>query len=224
MTVVIFDLDGTLIDSAPDIHAASNRVLLEEGFAPLTMAQVRSFIGKGVPHLVGQLLQASGEDPAGPRLAPMIARFAEGYETAVGLTVPYPGVVAALAALRAQGMPLGVCTNKPLAPAKAVLQHLGLLASFDAVLGGDSLPQRKPDPAPLFATLAALGGGPVVYVGDSEIDAQTAAAAGMPFALYTEGYRKTPVADLPHDVAFSDFAELPGIVARLAASAGARQA
>lgn len=215
MAVVIFDLDGTLIDSAPDIHAASNRVLQAEGFAPLSLAQVRGFIGKGVPHLVERLLETSGEDPRGPRLAPMVARFTEGYEDAVGLTLPYPGVKQALAQLRGAGYRLGICTNKPAGPTRAVLRHLRLLEAFEVIYGGDSLPQRKPHPAPLLAALADLGGGPVVYVGDSEVDAETARAAGLPFALYTEGYRKAPVADLPHEVAFSHFDRLPGIVARI---------
>ena len=215
MTAVIFDLDGTLIDSAPDIHAASNQVLHDAGFAPLSLSQVRSFIGKGVPHLVARLLQASGEAPDGPQHAAMVARFTARYESAVGLTRPYPGVVAALAALAANGLELGLCTNKPVAPAKAVLRHLGLDHHFKVLIGGDSLAQRKPDPAPLRAALAALGGGVAVYVGDSEVDAATAAAARLPFALFTEGYRQTPVADLPHAAAFADFAALPGIVARL---------
>ncbi|MGB8812810.1 MAG: phosphoglycolate phosphatase [Paracoccaceae bacterium] len=218
MAVVIFDLDGTLIDSAPDIHAASNRVLAQEGFADLSLAQVRSFIGKGVPHLVERLLDAVGEDPKGPRHAPMVARFTEGYEDAVGLTLPYPGVREALAQLQAAGHVLGICTNKPVAPTRAVLAHLGMLDLFAAIYGGDSLPQRKPDPAPLHATHAALGGGPVVYVGDSEVDAETAAAAGMRFAIYTEGYRKTPVDLLPHDADFTQFSALAGIVERLLAT------
>ena len=217
MTAVIFDLDGTLIDSAPDIHAASNQVLHDAGFAPLSLAQVRSFIGKGVPHLVARLLEASGEPPSGPQHAAMVARFTARYESAVGLTRPYPGVAAALEALAANGLGLGLCTNKPVAPAKAVLRHLGLDHHFKVLIGGDSLAQRKPDPAPLRAALAALGGGVAVYVGDSEVDAATAAAARLPFALFTEGYRKTPVADLPHAAAFADFAALPEIIAQLAA-------
>jgi phosphoglycolate phosphatase len=212
MRAVIFDLDGTLIDSAPDIHAAANRVLADEGLAPLSFEAVRGFIGKGLPHLVARLLEASGEAPDGPRHRRMLGRFEASYETAVGLTVIYPGVIAALDALAATGHALGICTNKPLAPARAVLRHLGLDARFGAVLGGDSLPQRKPDPAPLRATAAALDATAVVYVGDSEVDAATAAAAGLPFALFTEGYRKVPVAELPHDRAFADFAALPGIV------------
>lgn len=213
---IVFDLDGTLIDSAPDIHATSNAVLEERGFAPLTYAQVKSFIGKGVPHLVHQLLQASEADPNGPLHAEMVAAINARYERAVGLTQPYPGVREALAALAAQGWRLGICTNKPLAPTRAVLRHLDLQDAFEIVLGGDSLPERKPDPTPLYAAFAGLGEGPALYVGDSEVDAETAARAEIAFALYTEGYRKAPVETLPHDVAFADYAELPALAAQVA--------
>lgn len=212
---VVFDLDGTLIDSAPDIHAASNALLAEDGLPALTFDQIRSFIGKGVPQLVTRILETIGDDPTGPRHAALVHRFETRYETAVGLTLPYPGVVAALDRLAERGFVLGVCTNKPAAPARAVLAHLGLLNRFAAILGGDSLAVRKPDPAPLFATIAALGAVPerCLYVGDSEVDAETAMRAGIPFALYTEGYRKTPVAELPHRFAFGDFSRLPALAA-----------
>ncbi len=213
---VIFDLDGTLIDSAPDIHAAANAILAERGLAPLSLVQVRSFVGKGVPHLVQCLLEASHKDPHGPMHGEMMRAFAARYEKAVHLTTLYPGVREALSALAAKGHPLGICTNKPIAPTRAVLAHFGLLDSFGAILGGDSLPMRKPDPAPLIKCLWDLGDGGAVYVGDSEVDAETARAARLPFALFTEGYRRTPVKDLPHDAAFSDFAALVEVVESLA--------
>ena len=146
---------------------------------------------------------------------PMLAAFMGGYHGAVGLTVPYRGVPAALDALAAAGHALGVCTNKPTEPARAVLAHVGLLDRFGVVVGGDSLPVTKPDPAPLFAALDALPPGPSVYVGDSEVDAATAQAAGVPFLLFTEGYRKSPVDALPHAAAFGDWDDLPGLVAAL---------
>lgn len=214
MISVIFDLDGTLIDSAPDIHDQANRVLAEQGFGPLPLPQVRSYIGKGVPHLIERLLQAVGEGPDSPRHAPMVASFTAGYVTAVGLTRCYPGVTAALDDLQALGCILGICTNKPIVPTHAVLKHLNLDGCFPAVIGGDSLATRKPDPAPLFAAAAAMGGHPVLYVGDSETDAATAQNAGVPFLLFTEGYRNTPAKDLPHDALFSDFSELPALVSR----------
>ena len=213
MALIIFDLDATLIDSAPDIHAAASRTLAAEGLPPLTFDQVRSFIGKGVPHLVERLLEASGEDPKGPRHGPMLARFLEGYETAVELTIAYPGVVDALQRLTSDGHRLGICTNKPYRPAMAVLDHLDLSRFFGAVAGGDTLAIRKPDPAPLHYVLDQLGGGTAYYVGDSEVDAETATRAQVPFLLYTEGYRKSPIDALPHAHAFSDWARMPSLVA-----------
>ena len=212
---VIFDLDGTLIDSAPDIHAAANRVLRSEGLEEQSFAQVRGFVGRGVPHLIRQLLTAAGHGEDDARHARMTERFIAGYEEAVGLTLPYPGVVEALESLRAAGHALGICTNKPEAATRAVLAHLGLLAPFTVIVGGDSLPVRKPDPAPLHLAVSRLGQQKAIFVGDSEVDAETAEAAGLPFLLFTEGYRKTPVGELPQDGRFSDYAELPGLIAAL---------
>lgn len=212
---VVFDLDGTLIDSAPDIHALANRVLAQWGAEPITGAQARDFIGNGAGVFVARMRAARGIGD--DQQAPMLAAFMGGYHGAVGLTVPYPGVAAALDALAVAGHALGVCTNKPAEPARAVLRHLGLLDRFGVVVGGDSLPVTKPDPAPLRATLEALPPGEAVFVGDSEVDAATAEAAGVPFLLFTEGYRKSPVAALPHAAAFDRWDDLPGLVAGLRA-------
>jgi phosphoglycolate phosphatase len=211
---IVFDLDGTLIDSAPDIHAATNALLAEEGLPFLGFTQVCGFIGAGVAVLVTRVLDALGEDPGGPRHADLVRRFEARYETAHGLTRVYPGVLPALTALRGAGHRLGICTNKPLTPTRAALAHFGLAPFFDVVIGGDSLPVRKPDPAPLHAAFAALGPA-CLYVGDSEVDAETAQRAGARFALFTQGYRKTEIAALPHWRAFDGFDALPGIVAAL---------
>lgn len=216
---LIFDLDGTLIHSAPDIHAVANAILAEHGKAPLDLATVTGFIGKGVPWLVHCLVRETGLDPA---LEPAIVEeFEARYDAAVNLTNPYPGVPEALEALKAAGHRLAVCTNKPISPARAVLEHVGLLDLFDHVQGGDMLPVKKPDPAPLHAVMEALGAdtGSTLYIGDSETDAETAHRAQLPFLIYTEGYRKTPISALPHDVAFSDWSELPGLIARMAEAA-----
>jgi len=218
---IVFDLDGTLIDSAPDIHAAANRLMARHGFAPFTSEETRSFIGSGVPHFIACCLRARGRDGDGALHAQLVAEFVEGYETAVTLTRVYPGVAAALATLAETGHRLAICTNKPERPARAVLAHLGLAAHFPVVIGGDSLTVRKPDPAPLWAAVKALGGDRVLYVGDSEVDAETAERAGVPFALYTEGYRKRAVADVPHTCSFADFADLPGIAAQMTEPAAA---
>ncbi|WP_407495331.1 phosphoglycolate phosphatase [Pseudooceanicola sp. MF1-13] len=209
--VVAFDLDGTLIDSAPDIHALANQVLADEGAAPLTMGETRSFIGQGAAHFIAQMRAA--RDIPNDEQARLLAAFMAGYDGAVAHTIVFPGVVSALEALMADGITLAICTNKPERPTATVLEHFGLARFFRVVIGGDTLPVRKPDAAPVIAAFDRAGAaGPRIFVGDSEIDAGAAQAAGVPFLLFTEGYRKTPIADLVHAAAFADFAELPGLV------------
>ncbi|MGX0976192.1 phosphoglycolate phosphatase [Roseovarius sp. MBR-51] len=212
---VVFDLDGTLIDSAPDIHAAANRLMVQNGFDPFAPEETRSFIGSGVPHFITCCLTARGRAGDGALRARMIEEFIADYETAVTLTQVYPGVMAALDGLAVVGLALGLCTNKPKGPAHSVLSHLGLDGYFPVIIGGDSLTVRKPDPAPLQATAAALGARDVIFVGDSEVDAETAARAGVPFVLYTEGYRKGPIERITHDRAFSEFIDLPELITDL---------
>lgn len=210
---IIFDLDGTLVDSAPDIHATANAALTAHGLPALGFAEVKRMIGRGVPPLIADLLTAAGADPDGPLKTPVTDSFLALYEDANALSRLYPGVRETLDALAADGYRLGLCTNKPMQPTRAVLAHFGIAEVFAAVVGGDSLPLRKPDPAPLLHARDLLGGGSVLYVGDSETDAETARRAGLPFALFTEGYRKSPVEALPHHAAFDDYAALPAIAA-----------
>lgn len=212
MTPVVFDLDGTVIDSAPDIHAGANGLLADEGHAPLTIAEARSFIGNGAAVFVARMRAARGiPDSEQPRLH---AEFVRRYDDFVSLTHPYPGAVAALHRLKSRGHLLGICTNKPYRPTLAVLRHLGLEHLFAIIYGGDSLPVHKPDPAPLHAAFAALGG-PGLFVGDSEVDAETAQRAGLPLLLYSGGYRKAPADSLGATAVFDDFAALPDLVKAL---------
>lgn len=211
---VVFDLDGTLIDSAPDIWRTANHVLEGEGLAPITFEQSRGFIGRGARVFVErmELAVTGANDPV--RTAHLHARFLHFYERAHESTQVYPHVVATLDALRGQGLRLGLCTNKPLRPTQAVLAHLGWDAIFDMVIGGDSLPVAKPDPAPLLAVLEGMGLAlpDVAYIGDSETDAETAERAGARFGLYTEGYRKAPPEALYHQFRFSDYRDLAGLL------------
>ena len=223
MSAIVFDLDGTLVDSAPDIRTIANTVADEQGLSPVSMAQTRQFIGNGAGRFVERMMAAGGLDPAAPggaeRHARMLERFLALYETVIEDTAPYPGVIAALDELAARGYRLGICTNKPGRATAALLGRLGLAERFDAIITGDTLEMKKPDPAPLDAAFAELGGPALLYVGDSEVDAETAQAAGLRFALFTEGYRKSPLARVPHDYAFSHHDALPVLVSGLRGAA-----
>lgn len=214
MNAVVFDLDGTLLHSAPDLHAAAEDMLEGLGRRRLDLAAVTSFIGNGVPTLVRRCLDATGGADDAVHAA-ALARFLAAYNAApTTLTRPYDGVTKALAVLQGAGLALGVCTNKPEGVAREILAELGLARFFGAVTGGDTLPVMKPDPAPLHHCLAALGAdaSAALYVGDSETDDTTAHAAAIGFALYTGGYRKTPVEAFRTVFVFDDFRDLPGLI------------
>ena len=221
MKAVIFDLDGTLIDTAPDIVAAANRMLRGIGASALPFETVKSFIGNGVPRLVERVMEAcdiTGAD----RHRDLVQTFLGYYNSALAQdSKPYPNLVATLDALKAAGCVLGVCTNKLAAPSRDILAAFALDAYFDVVVGGDSLAQKKPDPTPLLHAFDAISGTKWrrLFVGDSEVDAECAVRARVPFALFTEGYRKAAISDVPHDFVFSDFAELPDIACRALAPA-----
>ncbi|MFT4013263.1 MAG: phosphoglycolate phosphatase [Paracoccus sp. (in: a-proteobacteria)] len=211
---VVFDLDGTLIDSAPDIHAAANAVLRLHGARPLTLDQIRSFVGGGVDVLWHRIEHAAGLPAEMHR--DLLASFMTRYHDASSLTRLYPNVIEMLGQLADRGHPLGICTNKPMVPTLAILDHFGIAGIFQAVIAGDSLPQKKPDPEPLRATFAALGAHPQrpsgLFVGDSEFDAQCARNARVPFLIFTKGYRNTPLEQMTFAESFDDHARLPALV------------
>ncbi len=212
--VIVFDLDGTLIDSAPDINAIANAVLASEGAPAITLADTHDFIGHGAGVFVSRMMAARDLGNDTTLHATLLADFEDRYKTATHLSRLYPGVLDALKSLHATGYRLGLCTNKPIIPTRTVLTHFAIDGFFAVVLGGDSLPQRKPDPTPLRHVFDALGVGQNrLYVGDSEVDAETAQRARTPFVLYTKGYRKTPAQQLYHTHLMDDFADLASIAA-----------
>jgi len=180
MKAAIFDLDGTLVDSAPDITHAINRLLADRGAPPQEVSFVETFIGEGARTLVAKLYAALGLAPGD--LGREVAAYLSYYrERPVADSKLYADAAAALPALQAAGIRLGVCTNKQQELAEMVLDRFGLLNSMSVVVGADTTPYNKPDPRPLLHALDSLGVGAedAVYIGDTQIDLACARAAGV---------------------------------------------
>jgi phosphoglycolate phosphatase len=217
---LLLDLDGTLVDSAPDLAAALNRLMAIRGLQPFTVAETARMTGDGIPRLVERALAARGCAKDAGAVAAYTADYTRNCAKA---TRPYPGVAATLDALRAAGWRLAVCTNKLEAPARGLLATLGLAGMFAAIGGGDSFPVRKPDPAHLLATLRAAGGTPgcAVMAGDHRNDVLAAHGAGLPCVFAAWGYG-APEMGADADAVATRFPDLPVIAARLLDQRGDR--
>jgi phosphoglycolate phosphatase len=194
--IVIFDLDGTLADTVPDLAAALNHTLVRLGRAPVPAEGIRGMVGQGVRVLLGKGLAATGEvtEALIDRSFPI---FFEYYEQHIADdSHPFAGVETALDALAAHGMTLAICTNKPELLARDLVAALGWQDRFAAIVGGDTLPQRKPDPAPVHEAIRRAGGGRAVFIGDSISDTEAACAAGIPCVALTFGYSDRPADQL----------------------------
>ncbi len=216
--VVLFDLDGTLVDSAPDLAAALNQLLGELDRPSLPLPHIKSMIGDGLTNMVELGLGATGGRTGSDMLARHVDRFRDIYETMLAeRTRPYAGVTETLAALRDGGRRLGVVTNKPERASRKLLTALGLADHFDAIAGGDSYDVRKPDPGHLLKLLEDMRVRPghAVMVGDSAHDVEAARGADMPVILMTYGYGATPDARHNADAVLDDFAAIPGALERL---------
>jgi phosphoglycolate phosphatase len=219
--ILVFDLDGTLIDSAPDLHRAMHRVLTEEGLPSLTLEQITGMVGDGTAMLVTRAMHRAGRS-AGEELPRLLERFLEIYETGiVELTRPYPGVVDTLVHLRGAGHRMAICTNKPDAPTRLVLEALNLAPYFDVVMGGDAAPVRKPDPGHLLAVLERMAADPrdAIMIGDSANDLLVAQAAGVPAILAQYGYGVRRVIDAAPSAVIDAFPALPAALRRIATPA-----
>jgi phosphoglycolate phosphatase len=208
-TLVVFDLDGTLIDSAPDMHRAVNLMLADLGCAPLTLPDIRSMVGDGASALIARALAARQCVSADPTKA--LEDFLAHYEAdPTNVTRTFAGVAETLERLRSIGLTLAVCTNKPARLTGMILERLGIVRYFTRVVAGDSMPFRKPDPRALLEVIDGFGAAKeaTLMVGDSEVDAATAHAASVPFALMTYGYHRGPIEDISSVATLDHFGEL----------------
>jgi phosphoglycolate phosphatase len=210
---IIFDLDGTLVDSAEDLRAAVNRLFRTLDLRPIKADEIKAMIGDGVLKLVERALVAADADPA--QKDTLLPRFLELYQADPATrTRCYPGVVETLKALRQKDFRLAVVTNKPVSATNKILEALSLAEFFPVVIGGDSLPQRKPDPAQLHEAARQLGVDvdQTLMVGDNIHDVEAAHAAGMRCVAVSYGYHHCPPSEFNADHLIDRFGELPPLV------------
>ena len=214
---IVFDLDGTLVDSVPDLAGSLDTLMEERRLAPIGVETARRLIGHGIPNLVRRAFAERGVEWQEEAGAAAVKRFTEIYGARASQeTRPYPDVESVLAQLAAQGWRMAVCTNKMERFARQIVDDLGLSRFFAVVAGPDTFGVGKPDPRHLTETATAAGGErPVLFVGDSEVDIATGKAAGVPVIALTHGYTKTPLDGLGADRLIDAFAELPGAIAAL---------
>lgn len=218
---VVFDLDGTLIDSAPDLAHAVNAVLDEDSRDRLTLAQVRRFIGDGARVLVDRAMAETGDPLTGDALDSATRRFLDHYGAGLAVdTRMFAGATEMLSCLKVTGLAIGICTNKPQTATESVLAHFGLIRWVDAIGGGDRFPVRKPQPGHLEGVLRDLGvlAHEAVMVGDNEHDMAVARAVGTGSVLVSWGYARQPLGEIDADRRIDHLAELPSLLGVVAAS------
>lgn len=215
---IAFDLDGTLVDTAPDLIGTLNRLLAQEGLAPLPLAEARPFIGRGARWMLERGFEAAGAALPQARVQELFDRFIEDYGAHIAdESLPFPGLIAALGELKAAGAKLVVCTNKRTGLSVQLLEALNMDHWFEAVIGADLAPAIKPDPRHLEAAIAAAKGtmDRAILVGDAAPDVGAARAAGAGLILVTFGYTETPAADFAPDALIDHYDQLTGACLRL---------
>lgn len=224
--LLVFDLDGTLVDSAPDLLATLDAVLRRHGFNFEANAGLRDGIGHGARHLIEYSLHRQKIALEEERLNRIHADFLRHYERNIAVrTHPYPDLSGALDRFAAAGWFFAVCTNKPEGLSRRLLVELGLSSRFAAICGGDTFSNRKPHPGHLLRTIAMAGGAAEgsAMVGDSRTDLDTARAAGVPFIGVSFGYTPVPMVDLQPDLLLDSFGEFtPDAAAKLLARTAER--
>lgn len=211
-----FDLDGTIADTSPDLAHALNAALASLGRRPVDLGTVRSLIGHGTRAMLRKGLAVTGgcDETLVDAGYPVLMRHYE--EHICDLTRPYPGVETAFDVLAGQGVALALCTNKPSALTRRLIEALGWSNRFAAVIAGDTLAVCKPDPAPLHLAIQRAGGAPAAFVGDSSVDIATARAAGVPSIAVSFGFADAPPHAMGADRVIDSYSELFGALASLA--------
>jgi phosphoglycolate phosphatase len=217
---IVFDLDGTLVDTADDLVTTLNAVLVAEGMVPVSRDRLIGMVGSGARVLLEAAFAAEGRALTPAKLDALLAQYMAIYDQHIAdASRPYAGAEAMLAEFAAAGWRLAVCTNKYEAPARKLLTILGLADRFAAITGQDTFGFRKPDPRHLIETIRRAGGDPAdaLMVGDSATDIDTAKAAGIPVVAVSFGYSPVPVAQLGPTRVVGSLSELPAAVAALRA-------
>ncbi len=211
---VLFDLDGTLIDTARDLTAALNDALAAAGLTPIEPRRVRHLVGQGARTMLAQAFAEQGTAPSAEDLGRHVAVFLDHYNAHIAdFSRPFPGAIAAVETLRNRGAAIAICTNKREAPARLLIASLRLDRHFDAIVGMDTVGIGKPDPAPLIHCLKLTDRRRGVFVGDSDTDVQAATAAAMPVLTATFGYGPLTMSGDAFAL-FHEFAAVPELVAR----------
>lgn len=216
--IILFDLDGTLIDTAPDLAGAMNAVLTRHGRGELPVGEVRHLVGEGARKLLARGWEETGRPASEDELDYLYDAFLEHYLENVALhSQPFDGFDEMLDELRGHGARFAICTNKPEAPTLRLLDELGLTDHFETVIGGDTLAHAKPHPMPLIEAINRLGGvaEEAVMIGDSITDIAAARAACLPVVALSHGYSTQPIAKLGADRLVDHLAEVPGAIASL---------
>jgi len=217
---IVFDLDGTLIDTAPDLAAATNHVLSTLGLDRVNELEIRPFVGHGAVAMIDGAVKSHGRKLSERELHDLFEVFIVYYSAHIAdHSAPYPHVIDALDALKAEGATLAVCTNKMEAQARAVLEAMKLDRYFTALTGRDSLGAYKPDARHLTGTIALAGGqaDKSIMIGDSETDIKTAKAAKIPVVAVSFGYSVDPVLSFGPDAVIDDYRDLRPALTKLAA-------
>lgn len=216
--IVVFDLDGTLVDTAPDLVATLNAIFAREGLPPVDYEAARNMVGGGARLMIERGLTAEARIRTPAEIDLMVADFIKHYADHIAVhSRPFPGVERALDELAAQGARFAVCTNKLEWLSTRLLDALGLTGRFEAICGSDTFGMQKPRPEPLLRTIDRLQGQAIdaVMVGDSFNDIATARAAGIPVVAVDFGYSETPIHELAPDRVIGTFAQLPAAVSEL---------